>query len=51
MKKLFSVALILTVSISCIFGMSPALAQTEENEKEADAPTVINSDRGGRASG
>ena len=44
MKKLFSVALILTVSISCIFGMSPALAQTEENEKEADAPTVINSD-------
>ena len=44
MKKLFSVALILTVSISCIFGMSPALAQTEENEKEADAPTVVNSD-------
>ncbi len=35
MKKLFSVALISIISISLIFGASPALAQTEENnEKE-----------------
>lgn len=35
MKKLFSVALVSIISISLIFGASPALAQTEENnEKE-----------------
>ncbi len=33
MKKLFSVALVAIISISLTFGASPALAQTEENNK------------------
>jgi hypothetical protein len=43
MKRIFYIALISMVSISWIFGTSPTFAQTEENEREVDAPTVVHS--------
>jgi len=43
MKKIFCVALVSIVSMSLISGTYPAFAQTEEDEKVVEPPTVVNS--------
>jgi hypothetical protein len=44
MKKIFGTALVLILSISLIFGASPALAQTKSNEKEVPVSLQLSSD-------